>query len=417
MLNSVKIAKRQSEIRQQLAILAAKENPDENETRQMETLDAEYRSNETRYRAALTAEDETRNAAREELETREGREWDELVSRFEARQIVAALDHGAQLTGETAEIVQEMRSQGNYRGFPVPLAALERRELVTGTTVAADVPRPVASRPLIDRVFPASVAGRLGAEVVNITQGNLLFPVATGGAVAGWAPTEGADVPGPFPFKYAERALTPDHTLGAHMRITRRALKQAGAGLEAAIRRDMSAAIEAELDRTIINGKGADGEPLGIIPGASEYGIASTPVGTVPSWAAFRAAAVRFMQGNMAKSPSEIRVAFDPLVWGDLDAALIEGTAVSEFDRLTKNIPASQIALTNVLPDGTAILTTNAGGVAPIYVGIYGGLDVIRDPYSDAQSGTLRLTALVTADVTVARGSQLLILTGLSGTP
>ena len=47
---------------------------------------------------------------------------------------------------------------------------------------------------------------------------------------------------------------------------------------------------------------------------------------------------------------------------------------------------------------------------------IWGGLDVIRDPYSDAQSGTLRLTALLTADVTVARGSQLAILTGM-GTP
>ena len=40
---------------------------------------------------------------------------------------------------------------------------------------------------------------------------------------------------------------------------------------------------------------------------------------------------------------------------------------------------------------------------------------MIRDPYSDAQSGTLRLTALMTADVTVARGSQIAILTGLAG--
>ena len=86
---------------------------------------------------------------------------------------------------------------------------------------------------------------------------------------------------------------------------------------------------------------------------------------------------------------------------------------MSQWDRLVKHIPAGQIALAPTLPTGTALMTTNTGGIAPFYVGIWGGLDLIRDPYSDAQSGTLRLTALMTADVTVARGSQLAILTGL----
>jgi len=38
---------------------------------------------------------------------------------------------------------------------------------------------------------------------------------------------------------------------------------------------------------------------------------------------------------------------------------------------------------------------------------------MIRDPYSDAQSGGLRITALATMDVTVARPAQLQLLTGL----
>ena len=60
-----------------------------------------------------------------------------------------------------------------------------------------------------------------------------------------------------------------------------------------------------------------------------------------------------------------------------------------------------------------ALLTTNVGGVAPIFLGVWGGIDLIRDPYSDAASGGLRLTGLVTADVTVARPAQLQILTGV----
>lgn len=408
MLDSVKIQRRQSEIRQSLAELVGKENPTTDETRSMETLDAEYRTNETRFRAALTAEDSERREAGADLDTRADRQFADLVAGFEMRQIVLALDEGKALSGKTAEVVEEMRNAGGYRGIPVPLAALEQRN-----TVAADVPNPTQTRPIIDRLFPASVASRLGVQTVNITQGSVEWPVATAGAVAGWAPTEGGNVPGPNPFQTAERMLSPDNTLGAHMRITRKALKQAGDGLEQAIRRDMAAAIGAELDRAVLLGTGADGEPLGIIPGATSYGITSTAVGAAASWAAFRAEVVAFMQANAINAASGVNMAFDPEIWAELDETLIAGTAVSEWDRLVKHVPAGNIALANQLDGGTAILTTSAGGIAPAFLGIFGGVDLIRDPYTDAQNGGLRLTGLLTADVTVARGSQIRILTGI----
>lgn len=408
MLDSVKIQRRQSEIRQSLSALVGKETPTTDETRSMETLDAEYRQNEIRYRAALTAEDSERREAGADLETRTDRQYAELVAGFELRQIVLALDEGRSLSGQTAEVVQEMRNAGGYRGIPVPLAALELRN-----TVSADVPNPVQTRPIIDRLFPASVAARLGIQTVNIAQGSVEWPVATSGAIAGWAPTEGANVPGPNPFQTAERMLAPDHTLGAHMRVTRKALKQAGEGLEQAIRRDMNGAIGAELDRAVLMGDGTGGEPLGIIPGAATYGITSTAVGAAASWAAFRAEVVAFMQANQITSASGVNMAFDPEIWADLDGALIAGTAVSEWDRLVKHVPAGNIALANQLDAGTAILTTSAGGIPPAFLGIWGGLDMIRDPFTDAQNGGLRLTGLLTADVVVARGSQIRILTGI----
>ena len=61
----------------------------------------------------------------------------------------------------------------------------------------------------------------------------------------------------------------------------------------------------------------------------------------------------------------------------------------------------------------SALLTTAAGGIAPIFVGMWGAVDVIRDPFTDAQSGGLRITGLATMDVTVARPAQLEVLTGL----
>lgn len=418
MLESVKIQRRQSEIRQSLAALVGKEKPSEEEVRQMEDFDREYRTGETRFRAALVAEDEERREAKGELETRAGREWSELVGRFEMRQVALALDEGRPLDGPTAEIVSEMRAQGGYRGVPVPWQALEVR---AGETVSAGTPDPMATRPIIDRLFPDSVASRMGAQMLALDAGSTEWPVVTSAVSAGWAASEGGDVAGPTAFATTDKALKPDQTLGIQMRITRKTLKQSGAALEQAVRRDMNGAMATELDRSIFLGSGASGEPLGVIAGAATYGITSTAIDAAASWAAFRSAVVRFMTANTAGSPGAVRLLIRPEVWDGLDDTLISGTAVSEWERLTRNIPAGNIAMaTNALaaPTGdpassTALLTTSAGGVAPIFVATWGGVDLIRDPYSDAASGGLRITALATVDVTVARPSQLEILTGV----
>ncbi len=410
MLESIKLQRRQSEIRQSLAELAGAETLTDETRSKIDKLDREYRDNETRYRAALIAEDEQREEAKGELETRSGTEWAEMMGKFELRQVALALDEGKALDGATKEIIDEMRSAGGYQGIPIPYAALETR---AGETVSTGVPEPKAIRPIIDRIFPGSVAERLGIQRISIAQGEVAFPVATSGAVFGWQTDELANVGAANPFETAERSLNPDHTGGAQMVISRKSLKQSGAGLEAAIRRDLNAAIGAELDRVVINGSGAAGEPLGIVPGAGTYGIESTPVGAEASWAAFRAEVVAFMQANAITSPSQVNLAFDPAIWADLDEALITGTAVSEWDRLTKHIGTP--AISNVIPAESAIMTANVQGVAPGYLGVYGGVDLIRDPYTKAGSGALVLTGLVTADFTVPRGLQTRILTGLAG--
>lgn len=418
MLDSVKIARRQSEIRQNLAELAGKENPSEEELRNMEQLDLEYRSNETRYRAALIAEDTERRDAGNELETRSSQEWADLMAGFEMRQVALALDEGRQLDGQTAEIVTELRSAGGFRGIPVPWQALEVR---AGETVAAGTPNPIQTRPIIDRLFPDSVASRMGAQMISIDAGAVEWPVTTSAVTAGWADGETANVAGPTTYATTDRAMSPDHNLGIQMRITRKTLKQSGAALEQAVRRDMSGAMGAAMDQAAFLGTGANGQPLGVITGAATYGITSTAIDALASWGAFRSAVTRFMTANAAGSPNAVRSLIRPELWDFLDSVLIEGTAVSEWDRLVKNVPSGNIAMTNnalAVPSGSplatsSLLTTAAGGVAPLFIGAWGAVDMIRDPYSDAQSGGLRITALATMDVTVARPAQLELLTGL----
>lgn len=413
MLDSVKIARRQSEIRQSLAELVGKETPTEDETRQMGTLDAEYRTNEIRFRAALTAEDTERREAGADLETRTDRQFAELVGRFELRQAVLHLDEGRALSGQTAEVVQELRSCGGYRGIPVPLLALEQRN-----TVAAGTPDPIQTRPIIDRLFPASVAAQMGCQLIAVGSGAVEWPVTTSAVTAGWAATEAGNVAGPTAYTTTDKALKPEQTLGIHMRISRKAMLQSGDALEQAIRRDMAGTMAAELDKAIFLGSGAAGQPLGVITGAATYGITSTGAGAPATWAAIRAAVVRFMAANAAAGPSAVKALVRPELWAFMDdAEAFAGTGTTEWARMTGQL-GGVVQTTNALAapaaDATSVLlATSAGGVAPIFVGLWGAVDLIRDPYSDAQSGGLRLTALTTADVTVARGSQLQLITGL----
>jgi HK97 family phage major capsid protein len=417
MLKSAEIQRRQSEIRQSLSELLGKDKMSEDETRSMDAMDKEYRSNETRYRAALIAEDEERKEAGKDLETRSDREYADLIGRFELRQVAAFLDTGDKIDGATAEVVQEMRSKGGYRGVPVPWLALERR---AGETIASGTPDPIQTRPIIDRLFPDSVAARMGAQMINIDVGAVEWPVVTSSVTAGWADGELANVAGPTAFATTDKALKPEQNFGVQMVISRKTLKQS-AGIEDAVRRDMNSAIGAGLDKAIFLGTGANGQPLGVITGAATYGITSTDAAALASWAAFRAAVVRFMTANAAGSPNAVKALIRPELWSLLDDTLISGTAVSEWDRLVKNIPAGNIAMSSnalAAPSGTpaetqALLTTNAGGVAPIFAGVWGGVDLVRDPYAGAAAGSLKLTAIMTADVTVARPAQLELITGL----
>jgi HK97 family phage major capsid protein len=416
MLESVKIARRQSEIRQSLAGLVSKTDLSADETRSIETLDGEYRSNETKFRGALIVEDTERREAKDDLETRSDKDYAALVDKFELRQVALFLDEGKAIDGATAEIVSELRSKGGYRGVPVPYAALELEQRA-GETIASGVPSPKFTAPIIDRLFPQAVAARMGGQMISIAQGTEEYPLSASTVTAAWQTTETGAVAAAVAYSTASRTLTPANTLGVQMKITRKSLKQTGDALEQAVRRDVNGAMGMAMDQAVFQGAGASGQPAGLLVGS--YGITSTAIGAAATWAAFRSAVVRFMVANAANSPSDINLLIRPEVYDKLDGTILTNTAVSEWDRLTRNIP-DPVMSSNALaaPTGsplasTALLATSIGGVPAFFVGLYGGVDLIRDPFSDAASGGLRLTALATMDVSAGRAQQLQILTGI----
>jgi len=415
MLLSQKIARRQSAVRQKLAHLAGVDAPSDEQRAELAALDGEYGVNEQRYRAALIGEADERRAANEALGEPKATEWTALVDKFELRQAVAFLDEGRALEGATAEVVQEMRSGGGYRGVPIPLEALEQR---AGETVAAGVVNQVSFQPIIARLFPDSVAARMGGSLVNIGRGAQEYPVTSSAITAGWAATETGNVAGPTQFTTASKTLKPDNNLGVQVVFTRRALL-ASVGVEDAARSDIRGAIQAELDRAIFQGTGTAGQPAGVVSNQAAYGYATTAAtGTGATYADFRRAIATFMLANAAGGPGDVRILTRPEVWDAMDGkAWDTGSGISEYDRLVSRVQSVTLQA-NAMPSAggttSALLTTTAGGLAPFFVGVWGGIDLIRDVYTGAASGQVTLTALLTADVTVARNAQLHLLTGIA---
>jgi hypothetical protein len=256
----------------------------------------------------------------------------------------------------------------------------------------------------------------MGGRLISIAQGTEEYPLSASTVSAAWQTTETGAVAAAAAYSTASRTLTPANTLGIQMKITRKSLKQTGDGLEQAIRRDISGAMAQAMDQAVFLGTGASGQPAGLLIGS--YGVTSTAVTAAATWGAFRAAVVKFLIANAATGPGDVNLLMRPEVYDKLDGTILTNTAVSEWDRLSRQI--SPVMSSNALaaPTGsplatTALLSTSIGGVPPFFVGLYGGVDLIKDIYSDAASGGLRLTALATLDVSAGRAQQLQIMTGI----
>ena len=116
----------------------------------------------------------------------------------------------------------------------------------------------------------------------------------------------------------------------------------------------MNGCMAVAVDQAVFLGAGANGQPSGILVGS--YGITSTAVSAAASWSAFRAAVTRFMTANAAGGPGACGCSSVPRFSTSWTISSSSNTAVSEWDRLVKNIPLANIAMSSnalAAPTGT----------------------------------------------------------------
>jgi len=230
-----------------------------------------------------------------------------------------------------------------------------------------------------------------GVNMMSGLVGDVAIPKLTGASTAYWV-TEG-NAPTESQQTLAQVTGTP-HTVGAFTDITRKLLKQSSVDAEALVRDDLTQVLAIAINSAIINGSGAAGQPSGLLlaSGINNPSISSAGSATYAEILGFLAdietdnAAIGDMAWYMT-----------PEVYANL-AARPRGTGDGFIlDASNKTCIGIGAEMSNQLPANTAIL----GVWNQIVLGMWGGLDITVDPYSNSTSGTLRVVALQDVDVMI----------------
>ena len=268
MLESQKIQIEQSEIRERLNGLLAKETLTAEEAEQQAKLQTEYNALEARYRTAAIVEagngTATESAETDKPADGEAAELRELRGKAKLSRYLSAAAKGGALDGAELELSQhEVRAEGAGVMVPFSVLAGEREERADSATTLPARPTAAgqqAERDFIGRVFEGSVGDYLGVETIGVERGTASYYVLSDG-VAVEAKASGSR-------KDAEAAtitgvvLSPKRlTAGYQLSVEDMARS---AGYEEALRRDLGAAISRERDNLIINGSGQAPQPQGL---------------------------------------------------------------------------------------------------------------------------------------------------------
>lgn len=244
----------------------------------------------------------------------------------------------------------------------------------------------------IDVLRNASSVMQAGARMLGGLSGDVKIPKKTTAASAGWIATEGG-ASAESEMVVGQVSMTPK-TLGAHTDVTRQLLIQSSMDVEAMMRDDLAQAIATAIDLAGLEGSGSSGQPTGILN--------TSGVNTVT---AFAAANPTFAEVVTL----ETAVAEDNALTGNLAYIL----PASMYGALKTTEKASGTAQFVVEPGGSingyrGIVSNQCtagnlyfGNFADLLVGMFGGLDIVVDPYTNSTSGTVRVVALQSVDVAV----------------
>jgi HK97 family phage major capsid protein/HK97 family phage prohead protease len=279
------------------------------------------------------------------------------------------------------------------RGLMIPgdvLRQWSQRDINT-TDDAALIAEDLRTGDFIDVLRNASSVMAAGARMLSGLQGDVVIPKKTAASTANWIASEGTAATESEPTLGSVTMSM--KTVGATTDVTRNMMHQSSMDIETLIRDDLTQSIASAIDLGALAGSGSSGQPTGI---KNTSGI------NAPT--AFAAANPTFAE----VVAMETAVAEDNALGGSLAYILPAGMYGALKTTAVDSGSGRFVADGGLMNGYNAIVSNQAtagdlyfGDFSQLLVGMYGGLELIVDPYSSSKSGGVSITALQSCDVAV----------------
>ena len=380
----IELMKQGSEIRTELNTEANKEIPD---APKLLELRNKLDSAETEFRAACDA------SLSETREVDPSSPLDAISSRVELRNYFHAYSRGTSVEGAEAELNAELKMNGDTQ---IPLHALiprqteNRADVSVGATAIAE-----NQADILARVFSKTRAQFMGVRMPAVPTGDSVYPIITTGAAG--AVIEDAATQAAEAATFVGSVIRPYRLTARYsMRVEDMARLS---GMENVLREDLRSALGVLLDNLVINGNAADPTILGLL---GHFAAPTAPSDKV-SWTTFMADVYGGVDGKYASSEESVRILTGIETYSALGATIATNTANSAL--LSARATGASVSTSSLIPDPastiqSALRTVDGGAaVAPVWEGI----EIIRDPYTNAADGKVNMTAIMLAGFDMLR--------------
>lgn len=381
---SQKLAIRASEIREKLSTFAEIDGSLTDEQRSsLESLRTEYRDCEAKITAALISEDRP-------VETRhktdgEGREMRALIERCNVGVIFDSAVEKRSLSDGPEKELQTHHGLGENQ---IPLALLETRAV---SPAPSDVGQNQSE--IIPYVFPQSCAAFLSVDMPSVPVGEAVYPVLTSTLSVG-TPAENAEqaeTTGAF----SADVMSPSRIQASF--FYSREDRARFAGMDAALRQNLSDGLSDGLDKQIIAGTS------GLLTGTN---LADHNVSAVTDFANYISNfGYGRVDGRYASMTSELRSVMGAATYAHAGNAYRNSTtdrnAVDRLSEITGGIKVSSHvpAVASKKQNAVIRLGSRRDMVSPVWEGV----TIIPDEITKVKSGQIQITAIMLHAIKILR--------------
>lgn len=327
--------------------------------------------------------------------------------RVDAQQVGAAVRSLFALHG--------LRGQSMHTG-------VQMRDLVVGTPTAGGnlVATDLLGSSFIELFRNAVLFDELGVTMLTNLSGNIAIPRQTGGATTYWVAENGAPTESQ---QSVDQVSGTPKTVGCFTDYSRRLLLQSSIDVELFVRSDLALQMAQEAFRAAINGSGTSNEPTGLLNISGTGAVVGGTNGAAPTYdhivdlesavANANADGGRLayltntkVRGKLRKTQEFASTNGKP-VWTSAPGGAGRVGEMLGYNAYTSN------AVPSNLTKGTSSGVCSAiayGNWAELLIFMWGGLDLMFDPFSLSTTGAKRLVALQDMDVNVRHATSFAVM-------